>query len=925
MALTTTCGSRRGPSSKRTGTKPHGVHHDWTVDVVYDGGGGDDSIFQPGIVKGPLFPRRRRRQNSCYDWVRLWSFWWWFLQLLMFSSPLPMVTSFAPPPPNLLIGGACRLDRGHNNNRALSLLLLWQPPFAPTSSPSRTRSMGRRPSSSRSFLWLRSQSKHHVEHDEDNNNNKRRRSSFVHPSNQQQQHKGSFLQSWHRTAQTVFCTTLLILVVSWWPGAVVVHHGVAKAVEPPVTTTTTTTTTTSSGSIPAGQRYWSIMNAPLDTDDTNDNVREAKIVANQALMDYAVGTITTMYYDHTGGAVFEPRDFWMSWKQWLVQGASDDDDKTARTSGRDQLATRQGVVQGLVWLTRQLQDPFSTYLTREELLQELSVNNNNNNHQNNNGNRLQSLGAIVQVPREQDQETNLFWGALRTPVLVDLPPSLLASSSSSTNSPKASSSLLSARQVSSLPIVTAVVPQSLAERTGVTVGDRIVALEHDSFLGLSRSQVETTWNRPQQVVHVSSHEQPPQEEEEEEEEQPQQVEFTLAKPVYATTTMPVTATHVSSSESEIAAPSSSPALRSVIVAYRPQRIRLTLPSTSSTPGGLTQQQVPTNNLVPYQMLTVASESPFGTMLESPAEPNTRDTIHQYNKHKTAMDDYKVGYIRLTRFSKASTAGFVQAVHDLEGGTGRRGGGPHSDAASAYILDLRNNYGGVIQEALLTASSLLRDPHTVLCYTLNSRGGFTPHAVEEYVVDHRYPGYLLSRESPDATYWQLRKDSPQFFPSSTKGGGSGWTPPSSFASLHEQHVQRGFHTTPSTSTTTTTWSLWSSSITTMDRWVPPNRRQEAHQRAVQKPIVLLVNEGTASAAEVFASALHDNGRTVAIVGTRTYGKGYVRLNESLEFDLALRLSDRNVLISRVFVCIVRLFACLLWILLVLHISPHHYLD
>ena len=863
MALTTTCGSRRGPPTKRTGTKPHGVHHDSTAAAVHGFGGGGDSIFQPGIVNGPLFPqRRRRRQNSCFNWVRLWSFEWWFLQLLFSSSPLSMVTSFAPPPPtNLCLGGACRLDRGPNN-RALSSLF-----FAPTSSHSRTTSMRHLPSSSCSFLWLRSQSKHHVEHDD---NNKRQRSNCIHPSNQQQQHKSSFLQSWHRTAQTVFCTTLLILLVSWWPGAVVVHHGAAKSVEPPVTTATTTTTT-SSGSIPAGQRYWSIMNAPLDTDDTNVNIREAKIVANQALMDYAVGTITTMYYDHTGGAVFEPRDFWMSWKQWLVQGASDDDDKTARTSGRDQLATRQGVVQGLVWLTRQLQDPFSTYLTREELLQELSVNHNNNNNQNNNGNRLQSLGAIVQVPREQDQETNLFWGALRTPVLVDLPPSLLASSSSSTNPPKAASSLLSARQVSSLPIVTAVVPQSLAERTGVTVGDRIVALEHDSFLGLSRTQVETKWNQPQQV---SSHEQPPPEQE-----QPQQVEFTLAKPVYATTTMPVTATHVSSSESKIAA-SSSPALRSVIVAYRPQRIRLTLPTTSSTttPGGLTQQQAPTNNLVPYQMLTVASESPFGTMLESPAEPNTRDTIHQYNKHKTAMDDYKVGYIRLTRFSKASTAGFVQAVHDLEGGTGRRGGGgPHSDAASAYILDLRNNYGGVIQEALLTASSLLRDPHTVLCYTLNSRGGFTPHAVEEYVVDHRYPGYLLSRESPDATYWQLRKESPQFFPSSTKGGGSGWTPPSSFASLHEQHVQRGFHTTPSTSTTTTTWSLWSSSITTMDRWVPPNRRQEAHQRAVQKPIVLLVNEGTASAAEVFASALHDNGRTVAIVGTRTYGKGYVRLN------------------------------------------------
>ena len=35
------------------------------------------------------------------------------------------------------------------------------------------------------------------------------------------------------------------------------------------------------------------------------------------------------------------------------------------------------------------------------------------------------------------------------------------------------------------------------------------------------------------------------------------------------------------------------------------------------------------------------------------------------------------------------------------------------------------------------------------------------------------------------------------------------------------------------------------------------------------------EGTASAAELSASSLHDNGRTVALVGTKTFGKGLIQ--------------------------------------------------
>lgn len=135
-----------------------------------------------------------------------------------------------------------------------------------------------------------------------------------------------------------------------------------------------------------------------------------------------------------------------------------------------------------------------------------------------------------------------------------------------------------------------------------------------------------------------------------------------------------------------------------------------------------------------------------------------------------LDNPKIGYIRLNQFNAYATTELAHAVEQLE-----------QEGAEAYILDLRNNPGGLLQAGIEIARLWL-DEGTIV-YTVNRQG----------ILD-------------------------------------------------------GF---------------------------------SANGRALTPdPLVVLVNQGTASASEILAGALQDNGRA-KLVGEKTFGKGLI---QSL-FDLS----------------------------------------
>jgi carboxyl-terminal processing protease len=148
---------------------------------------------------------------------------------------------------------------------------------------------------------------------------------------------------------------------------------------------------------------------------------------------------------------------------------------------------------------------------------------------------------------------------------------------------------------------------------------------------------------------------------------------------------------------------------------------------------------------------------------------TRDIIHVRSvRSKVEGDD--VGYIRLTQFNEQTTDGLKKAIADITAKVSK-------DKLKGYILDLRNNPGGLLDQAISVSDAFMQKGEIV------STRGRNPEETQRFTAR---PGDL------------------------TKG----------------------------------------------------------------KPVIVLINGGSASASEIVAGALQDHKR-VTVIGTRSFGKGSVQ--------------------------------------------------
>ena len=83
------------------------------------------------------------------------------------------------------------------------------------------------------------------------------------------------------------------------------------------------------------------------------------------------------------------------------------------------------------------------------------------------------------------------------------------------------------------------------------------------------------------------------------------------------------------------------------------------------------------------------------------------------------------------------------------------------------------------------------------------------------------------------------------------------------------------------------------VSTVDRYGYKDTQRAGKIRVTNKPLVVLVNKGSASASEIFSGAMKDNQRAV-LVGEQTFGKGLVQEINKLSDDAGLNVTIQRYL-------------------------------
>ncbi len=83
------------------------------------------------------------------------------------------------------------------------------------------------------------------------------------------------------------------------------------------------------------------------------------------------------------------------------------------------------------------------------------------------------------------------------------------------------------------------------------------------------------------------------------------------------------------------------------------------------------------------------------------------------------------------------------------------------------------------------------------------------------------------------------------------------------------------------------------VSTVDRDGYKETQRSSHMAITKKPIVVLINKGSASASEILSGALKDNKRAV-IVGERSFGKGLVQEINKLPNDAGVNITIQRYL-------------------------------